>query len=262
MILKEGKMTSRELAEWFGVTYNTYKNDIPRKLKILEDYCSFEKVYGGVIISDIYVEEFSGLTIDDELLMKELENNYNKTGEWVYSISGIAKKFLQIYPEVYTKSNGNIIGLRGLEKRLSKARERCIPYIKDDDSNTGAYGNSKRVWAIKLGELNEYRYLTKAEEEIFDRIIGEYYVTKDGIEAIKEKELLREAFLKGEITDDMYKEELKGKGDFFFHVLIPFREKTGMIITKASEARIKKSYKYFSENGFKIDEDTGEIIRE
>ena len=50
-----GKMTSKQLAQWFGVLPSTYSHNIPSYLSRLEDYCKFEKVYGGVIISEIYI---------------------------------------------------------------------------------------------------------------------------------------------------------------------------------------------------------------
>lgn len=42
-----GKMTGKQLAEWFQISYTTYKNKTTKYLKKLENYCSFEKVYGA-----------------------------------------------------------------------------------------------------------------------------------------------------------------------------------------------------------------------
>lgn len=33
MELKIGKMTSREIAKWLGISYNTYRNDIDKYLE-------------------------------------------------------------------------------------------------------------------------------------------------------------------------------------------------------------------------------------
>ena len=59
MKLRLGKMTSRELAMWFNRSYNAYKHNIDKYLDQLGYYCEFEKVYGGVIISQIYCDTFS-----------------------------------------------------------------------------------------------------------------------------------------------------------------------------------------------------------
>ena len=263
-ILHTGKMTSKELAAWFGLTYNSYKNQIPKRLKMLEDYCAFEKVFGGVMISEVYIETFAGLTNDDELFMKEIEDNYKKNKELVYSVAGMARKFIQTYSEVYS-INGKLMHVKSIERRLNKARARCLPLISQKYPDImGAYGNSKRIWSIKLSELNEYRLLTRVEETIFNDLIIKYYSSEKGIEEIKENELSKQAFRNGEITADELGEELKvDKGkNFFFQVLCEFTESTGKTIVSASEAQIKKSYKYFEENGIQIDKDTGAVFKD
>jgi len=53
--LKLGKMTSREVAQWMGVSYNTYKNHISKYLELLSPFCEFDVVYGGIIIKEIYI---------------------------------------------------------------------------------------------------------------------------------------------------------------------------------------------------------------
>lgn len=248
-VLRIGKMTSKELAAWFGITYNSYKNQISKRLKMLEDYCTFEKVFGGVVISEIYIETFSGLTVDDELFMKEIEDNYNKNQEWVYSVAGIARKFEQTYAEIYSV-NGKTIDVRNINRRLAKARKRCLPLLsKKYPDIVGAYGNSKKVWAIKEGELNEYRSLTTAEQTIFDDLIRQYYNTNQGIEEIKEAELTKAAFKSGEITLEELGDEVfaEGKGNFFFEVLCEFTRQTEKTIVSVSAAQIKNNYKYFKD---------------
>jgi hypothetical protein len=70
--LKEGKWSSRSLAEWFGVSYNTYKNDISKYLEQLEFYCDFEKIYGGVTITEVYVSVYNkNLNMTDRALYVE-----------------------------------------------------------------------------------------------------------------------------------------------------------------------------------------------
>lgn len=249
-ILKLGKMSSKELAAWFGMTYNSYKNQIPKRLKMLEDYCAFEKVFGGVVISEIYIETFTGLTIDDELFMKEIEDNYNKEHQLVYSVAAITRKFMQTYAEIYSV-NGKIIDEKNIYKRLSKARKRCLPLLtKKYPDIMGAYGNSKKVWAIKVDEF-KYRELTESEKVIFNQIIREYYNTDQGIEEIKELALVKDAFKRGEITAEELGEEISGDGvNFFYDVICEFSRQTDLTIVSVSEAQIKNTYKYFKNIDF------------
>ena len=48
-------MTSQEIAEWMGISYKgTYANNPKKYLIQLDNFCDFEKIYGGVIIKEIY----------------------------------------------------------------------------------------------------------------------------------------------------------------------------------------------------------------
>ena len=51
--LKEGIMTNREMAEWFGCSLTTFTRNRPNWVKRLDDYCDYKLVRGGVIISNI-----------------------------------------------------------------------------------------------------------------------------------------------------------------------------------------------------------------
>ena len=53
MELKLGKMTTKELAQWFGISYGSFRTLKAKKLEELENYACFEEVYGGVEITAI-----------------------------------------------------------------------------------------------------------------------------------------------------------------------------------------------------------------
>ena len=57
MKLKLGKMTTKELAKWFGISYGSFRVTKENKLEELKLYCEFEEVYGGVDIKEIYDED-------------------------------------------------------------------------------------------------------------------------------------------------------------------------------------------------------------
>lgn len=48
-ILKKGKMTSKNLAAWFGISYKYYMNHRKEKLEELKSFCDYDEVYGGYI---------------------------------------------------------------------------------------------------------------------------------------------------------------------------------------------------------------------
>lgn len=69
MKLKLGKMTSKEIALWLNLTYDTYRRRIDFYLTRLEPYANYEKVYGGVIIKEIFISEYNkDLSISDDIL--------------------------------------------------------------------------------------------------------------------------------------------------------------------------------------------------
>lgn len=54
IILKEGKMTNEELAEWFGVKPKSFRDTKKKKLEELRAYADFREEKGKVIITEIY----------------------------------------------------------------------------------------------------------------------------------------------------------------------------------------------------------------
>lgn len=91
--LKLGKMKSKELAEWFNISYNSYTHNIDGYLEKLKDYADFEKVYGGVIIQTIYIEEY---------------NKHMNT------------EAVKIYMRYLNESNDNLMSLAGMARKCQK----------------------------------------------------------------------------------------------------------------------------------------------
>ena len=58
MKLKEGKMSTRELSEWFGIAYSTYRKKSLSLLEELKYFCDYEKYYGGVEIKHVYISKY------------------------------------------------------------------------------------------------------------------------------------------------------------------------------------------------------------
>lgn len=58
MKLELGKISTKDLAKWFGISYSRFNHVKKEKMNELKEYCLFEPVYGGVIIKDIYIEEY------------------------------------------------------------------------------------------------------------------------------------------------------------------------------------------------------------
>lgn len=67
---RERKVSSSELADWFGIAYGTYRNQRKKKLEELKDFCDYEEVYGGVIIKEVYFDEYYKYQDDENRVLK------------------------------------------------------------------------------------------------------------------------------------------------------------------------------------------------
>ena len=59
MKLHLGKMTNKELADWFGIKIETMNRHKKKKLEELKNYAFFEEVRGGVEITGIIKETYN-----------------------------------------------------------------------------------------------------------------------------------------------------------------------------------------------------------
>lgn len=232
MELRKGKMKSRELAQWFKVSYNTYKNKIPRYLDQLSYYCEFEPIYGGVDIKEVHLPIYKKNYKEDSI--KEYMTEYHKTGG-LMTMTGIAEHTsLSVYTA--TKIRNELFGDKP---------------INIDKNAKGVLGYRERIWAIKLG-TNSYRHFTKEEQELFDLLINQEYIGKMTPEAIKDRELLLKCCAEAGMSAEEYQQEIANhKLDFFNNVIQKFKSLTGCQIgsptqhTMIIEFEVEDEYRDF-----------------
>ena len=77
--LKEGIMTNKDLAEWFGITEGAFKNGKAKKLEKLKEYAEFEEIKGKVkilkIIKPVFVKGSKNYKIIKEQTQKQWDNS-------------------------------------------------------------------------------------------------------------------------------------------------------------------------------------------
>ena len=229
MVLKLGKMTSKELAQWFGVTYQTYRKVKVKKLDILSCYCRFEEVYGGIIINEIYVEQYCGdLAAQD---VKNYVEEIRSIPSGLSSVAGMARKFQQEKQEYKDLSFGAV------QYRLTKAGN--VSFGRNDalekGLEAGPYGTRTTVWAIKINDLNQYRRLTPEEDARFNEIISACYA--EAPEKIKMLAALEKSYKNdNSMTKEEYFNLKERLGlDVFQDCLFRFSAETGLTITHVSE---------------------------
>lgn len=229
-------MSSRELANWFSLSYNTYKNNIAKYLIRLEDYCEYEKIYGGVIIKEIYVEEYDNqLTIRDQTIYLDEIKECVAHQDGLSTLSGMARKYAEqgLYNSEHTA-----------RRRLTKAGENLFGITKDLTS-AGPAGMREYLWAIKLDDYNHYRLMTEAEEKRFDEIIANCYSIEP--EKIKKAKLLEDQLRNKEITTDEYFRVQDTLGlDTFKDCIFKFKEETGEMIVRCTKHDILETLQFLN----------------
>ena len=238
--LKIGKMPTKELAEWFGIAYSTFRKRSSILLEELKYFCDYEKYYGGVEIKQIYISEYvKNLTSKDSevylALVKESEN-------FLCSIAGMARKLTLLYPDTWGK-----LSSYSIEKRLRKAgialfgKTNLPAYREQEERYSGPYGYKEYCWAIKVSNLNEYRFLTEEEDKIFGILLESYNVSGKDIALKQEydKEKLQ-AFKENKITKEEYILAME-HSELFPNLLSKFKEQTGLALVRSTYHEVLES---------------------
>lgn len=79
--LKIGKMSTKELAKWFNISYDTLRRTKANRYKELQEYALFKEVYGGVDIIKIYIPEYINKKNSNYVKVKEnIDSHWDKSG--------------------------------------------------------------------------------------------------------------------------------------------------------------------------------------
>ena len=228
MVLRLDTMKTKELAEWFGIKYQTFRANSSKYYKLLEDYCEYDKVYGGVIIKEIYIDTYDkALNVkDDKIYYEEISKCIEKQNG-LATIAGMSR--LTAAKGVY---NSEIIAKR----HLTKAGNRLFGETKALAS-TGTIGSREYIWAIKLDDLNHYRLMTAEEEKLFDSIIVSCYLAEP--DKVKKAGLLEDRLRKKEIdVDEYFLEQERLDLNNFRDCIFKFKEETGHMIVRCTKHQI------------------------
>lgn len=231
MKLKLGKMSSREIAAWLGLSYNTYKNHINKYLAQLDLYCQYEVVYGGIIVKEIYTEEYdkNGLVKDQQIYLDEIKECV-KTQDGLATLSGLSRKLF---------AQGIYASESTARRRLTKVGNDLFGITKDLTSH-GEAGSREYIWAIKLNDFNKYRLMTPEEEKRFDEIITSLYTSN--ADRVKKAALLENALRTKTINSDEYFEQIDRLGlNVFQDCIFKFRDETGYTIVHCTKHELYES---------------------
>lgn len=157
MELREGKMTTKELAKWFEMSYGSFRNTKEARLKELATYCTFKEVYGGVEISDIICAEH--VNLKEEMRAKDVEL-YLHMVKFQHELTSISAmiEYLKTLPEYK--------GFKDTQLRYRLSRAGVTGFgVTADATSSGIHGSREFMWAVRQEKNYTYPYRLMTEEE-------------------------------------------------------------------------------------------------
>lgn len=184
--LKLGYMTNAELAEWFGIKPNSFRNTKTQKLEELKRFAEFEvektKVRITKIYKSVYVKKKSA---DYSIVKEEFTQVYNKSK--IDTASNVSKK-------IYHKRKDDLTIKESTTYEYTKAARNELygkPFV-----GCGERGVCRYIWAKQIGE-GQYERFNEEEQAIYKRLLVKYFRGTD------EKTIFVEDMIKrGEITEE------------------------------------------------------------
>lgn len=163
MELKLGKMSNKELAEWFGISVGSFKNRRKDKLEELKGYANFNIVYGGVEIKEIYENEFNKSRKSNYVKIRDkIDEKWNDNG--LDTCKNVSKKII--------KDIGNELALADSTVYVYTRQGRDELYGKPYGIS-GKIGNC--VYILCKSTENGLEFFTEEEKKKKDMLIRKYY---------------------------------------------------------------------------------------
>lgn len=166
MELKEGIMTNKELAEWFGVKEDSFKRRKKDKLEELKLFADFYEEKGKVIITEVYepiYQKQQGKT--KQMVISKIDQVWSEDG--LDSCSRVGNKICELLEEegIIRKPNTIIAYTRQGRNELYG-----IPFM-----NEGRIGKCIYIWCKRDPETGEYDWLTEEEQAIKQNLQIKYF---------------------------------------------------------------------------------------
>ena len=215
-------MTNAELAEWFGIKPNSFRNTKTQKLEELKRFAEFEvektKVRITKIYKSVYVKKKSA---DYSIVKEEFTQVYNKSK--IDTASNVSKK-------IYRKRKDDLTIKESTTYEYTKAARNELygkPFV-----GCGERGVCRYIWAKQIGE-GQYERFNEEEQAIYKRLLVKYFRGTD------EKTIFVEDMIKrGEITKeeawDVF-EDMMNLEQGFMNFKIEMEEAIGYPIVRVTE---------------------------
>lgn len=188
--LKLGKMTTKEIAEWFGIKINSFNHNKVKKLKELENFAEFKMEYGGINIINIYEPiYFKQSSKAYQIIKNNFEQAWHKSG-----LDTAARVGSQIWIE--NPQIQDMISETTARQYACRIRKEFYGLVYKQNSK----GTCHSKWVAE-NKWDEAVLLTKEQEKQLKQTIKDIYANEN-------EPLLYTALRNREITEEKYQEAL------------------------------------------------------
>lgn len=237
--LQIGNMSSRELADWFGISYGYFRRKISQKLKVLSDYCTFERTTTGVKITSIFYDTYEGELSKQDIqttvkYVKKQQKIQNTDRPWLTGAMMAQDLAEEGHPGYcnLTIESGKNKACRALKQTYGTAGYYCADKA---DPTPGPYGKRYWVWATKDYAENQYLPLTEEDWEVFDKV---FHLTNDAKDKERQRmeTMIKQDYIEGKLTSNQFAEQIvKVQNVDFKHALKSFKDITGKVLVHCQE---------------------------
>lgn len=191
--LKLGKMTTKEIAEWFGIKINSFNHNKTNKLKELENFADFEVEYGGINIINIYEPiYFKRSSMAYQVIKDNFDQAWHKSG-----LDTAARVGSQIWIE--NPQIQDMISETTARQYACRIRKEFYGLVYKQNSE-GTKGTCHSKWVAE-NNWDEAVLLSKEQEKQLKQTIKDIYANEN-------EPLLYTALRNHEITEQEYQEAL------------------------------------------------------
>lgn len=172
MELHLGKMTTKELAEWFGISYGGFRNAKEKKLKELQYYADYKEVRGGVEIINIKRPIFNK---KDTSVRQIYQQGFEELREPIDTVSNINEK-------IYDKYHAQLPTLSSAASGYHYAIEVRNANYGTPFKDVGALGRCYYLWCKVEADSDGLLYFvqfTPEEEQLKKNLLKQYFGTDE-----------------------------------------------------------------------------------
>ncbi len=265
-IRKGDKLTLKDLAVFFNISYSTIKHTKEKRLQLFNSFCDYHLEGKKIVIDEVIFSTYEKYQIDayrilsylyDRLSDAEKQEQLNieerdETNYRMNSFSGMAS----VLKEIYSKDYG-LLSDRSIITKVKRIADKYFgttinpkkeyTFKELIEITEGIYGVKNYVWAIKLEGKNEYRALSADEIKLFNKCLKNYFFPQSEEQMLDFSNYLLDLFGLPEVVDlnqvngtDVYSALIEKYKSKFKNIIDIFKKETGYIIVRTTEYNLKR----------------------